>query len=340
MHPTDAKKTAFTANGSLYHFLCLPFGVSNGPSHFMRYMHTVLKGIKNVMIYLDDIICFNKTVQDHMATLHTVLRRLDDFNLKISLKKCQFFKAEVQFLGFFLSSNGVRSNPEKVAVIKTWPVPTTPKALMRFLGFCVFYHKFIKDLSSVAKPLYQLLHKDTTFHWSPEAATAFTNLKTIMMTLPTLAFPDPRRPFNLHCDASNFGLGAALVKDGTPIAFASRTLSPAQLNYSTTEKECLAIVWALDHFHAYIYGGDLTVYTDHAALKAILTTKIPKGRIARWIMTLQSYRFTIIHKKGNLNQDADALSCLSQQNGQSVATIPTAAASMISNWLIPLSICY
>lgn len=183
---------------------------------------------------------------------------------------------------------------------------------MRFLGFCNFYHKFIQDLSTVAQPLYCLLQKNRPFTWNSAAEISFQRLKAIIMNLPSLAYPDPRRPYDLHCDASNFGLGAALVQDGKPVAFASRTLNKAETNYTATEKECLAIVWALAYFHPYIFGAELVVYTDHAALKAIMSTSQPKGRIARWIMLLQAYHFTIIHKKGALNQDADALSRLSQ----------------------------
>lgn len=194
-----------------------------------------------------------------------------------------FFKQEVQFLGFLLSANGIRSNPTKTEAIKEWPIPTTVRGLQRFLGFCVFYHKFIKDLSSIAKPLYLLLKKDGKFEWDSTTAAAFEQLKSVMIDLPTLSYPNSKLPYHLHADASNYGLGAALVQEGRPIAFASRNLTKAEVNYNTTEKECLTIVWVLDYFHAYVYGADLTVYTDHAALKAILTTKTPKGQIARWI---------------------------------------------------------
>ncbi|KAG1239029.1 hypothetical protein G6F35_000323 [Rhizopus arrhizus] len=315
LDPKDAKKTAFIANGSLYQFTCLPFGVVNGPSSFMRFMHGILRGLPRIMVYLDDIIVYSSSKEQHQQDLRNVLQRLNDYNLKISIKKCQFFQKEIKFLGFLVSGHGIRSDPSKVEVIKTWPTPSSVKQVQRFLGFCAFYHRFIANLSTMAKPLYKLLKKEErVFKWTPAAQEAFEQLKSRMVELPTLAYPNPEEPYDLHCDASDSGLGAILVQIGRPIAFASRTLTDPEQNYSTTEKECLAIVWALNYFYPYLFGAQFTIYTDHAALKSILSTKMPRGRIARWILTIQSYQFTIIHKKGSLNADADALSRLSSNN--------------------------
>lgn len=170
------------------------------------------------------------------------------------------------------------------------------------------------NLADIAKPLYKLL-KDgkKQFVWSLEADKAFNALKAKMVNLPTLAYPDPALPYDLHTDASNVGLGAVLVQSGRPISFASRTLSDAERNYSTTERECLAIVWSLNYFYPYLYGAHFSIYTDHAALKSILSTKMPRGRIARWILTIQSFTFSIYHRKGALCGDADALSRLPEE---------------------------
>lgn len=317
LEPSDAKKTAFVANGQLYEFRCLPFGVVNGPPSFMRLMHGILKGLKNTMVYLDDVIVFNTTQEEHEQSLRLVLTRLVEYNLKISLSKCKFFCKEVPFLGFLVSGTGIRSNPEKVKVMKEWPTPRNAKGLSKFLGLCAFYHKFLANLSDVAKPLYTLLKKDSKFNWTMEAEKAFQALKNRMVDLPTLAYPDPQLPYDFHCDASNVGLGAVLVQKGRPIAYASKTLSDAAQNYSTTEKECMAIVWSLEYFHPYVYGAQLTIYSDHAALKSILSTKMPRGRIARWILTIQTYTFTICHRKGLLSSDCDALSRLPEEKGNS-----------------------
>ena len=153
--------------------------------------------------------------------------------------------------------------------------------------------------------------------WTQEAQQAFEQIKQDLISLPTLAYPNPQLPYDLHCDASDVGLGACVVQLGRPIAFASRTLNSAETNYTTTEKECLAIVWALKQFHPYLYGSKFTIYTDHAALKSILSTRLPRGRLARWIMALQEYQpYDIVHKKGSLNTDADALSRIQDVNAQ------------------------
>ncbi|KAG0736417.1 hypothetical protein G6F23_010961 [Rhizopus arrhizus] len=216
MDPRDAHKTAFIANGALYQFKVLPFGCVTGPNSFSRFMHGVIQNLPRVMVYLDDVICFSRTKEEHEQDLRALLQRLSEYNLKISVKKCRFFKKEVKYLGFIVSSNGIRSDPEKIEAIKEWPTPTTVKALQRFLGFCAFYHRFIKNLSQTAAPMYALLRKDAPFVWSKEADQAFITLKIIIMTLPTLAYPDPHKPYDVHTDASMFGLGAIIVQNGRP----------------------------------------------------------------------------------------------------------------------------
>ncbi|KAG1129897.1 hypothetical protein G6F38_013494 [Rhizopus arrhizus] len=207
LDPKDAKKTAFIANGSLYQFTCLPFGVVNGPSSFMRFMHGILRGLPRIMVYLDDIIVYSSSKEQHQQDLRNVLQRLNDYNLKISIKKCQFFQKEIKFLGFLVSGHGIRSDPSKVEVIKTWPTPSSVKQVQRFLGFCAFYHRFIANLSTMAKPLYKLLKKEERgFKWTPAAQEAFEQLKSRMVELPTLAYPNPEEPYDLHCDASDSGL--------------------------------------------------------------------------------------------------------------------------------------
>lgn len=242
--------------------------------------------------------------------------------MKISIEECQFFEQEVKYLGYIVNSQGIRSNPKKIKVIQDWNAPTTVGDLQRFLGFCAFYHRFMCNLSETAAPLYKLLRKDTAFEWTEEAERAFQTLKEMIMTLPTLAYPGPLKPYDVHTDASMHGLGAIIVQGGRPVSFASRTLTPAEKNYNTSEQEALCVVYALKHFYPYLYGAKLTIYTDHAALKSILSTKEPKGRIARWILQIQGYSFTIVHRKGVLNADADALSRRDQVNSQETTTNP------------------
>ncbi|SAM02197.1 hypothetical protein [Absidia glauca] len=238
MDPKDAKKTAFVADGALYEFTCLPFGVVNGPASFMRFMHGVLRSLNRIMVYLDDVIVFSTSLEQHKADLRQVLDRLDEYNLKISVNKCQLFLKEVKFLGFLVSGSGIRPDPASNQVIKTWPTPSSVKKVQQFMGTCAFYHKFISNLSTVARPLYQLLKKtDKDFTWTQETQAAFDGLKKRLMELPTLAYPDPSLPYDLHTDASDIGVGAVLVQGGRPISYASRTLSSSEQNYNTTERE-------------------------------------------------------------------------------------------------------
>ncbi|KAG1042636.1 hypothetical protein G6F43_011847 [Rhizopus delemar] len=162
-------------------------------------MHIVQKNLPQAMVYLDDVLVFSKTEEQHAEDVKLMLQRLDEYNLKISKKKCQFFQREVKFLGFLVSGEGIRSDPEKIKAIKDWPIPTSVKQLMQFLGFCAFHHRFIKNLYGVAKLLYYLLKKEEVLKWSEEANRAFENLKKQIMTLPTLAYPNPALAYDLHC---------------------------------------------------------------------------------------------------------------------------------------------
>lgn len=307
----DKCKTAFIAGDLLVEYNVMPFGLTNAPSTFARFMHSILGRVKNTIIYLDDILAYNLTKEENIATVNEIFEILDKWNLKVNIGKCKFFQNEVKFLGFIVSGTGIRSNPEKVEPIKKLTSPSSVKELQQFLGLCTFYHRFIKNLSSIASPLYKLLQKESTWSWTQKEESIFRELKETLMSLPELSYPNSNLPYEIHCDASNVGLGAVLVQAGRPIAFASKTLNRAQQNYSTTEKECMAVSWALQHFHCYVHGcHSLAVHTDHAALKQILSTKDPKGRIARWVMDITSYDFSVVHIKGSKNQDADALSRL------------------------------
>ncbi|CEP11527.1 hypothetical protein [Parasitella parasitica] len=249
-------------------------------------MAGVTQGLQRCKVYLDDLIVFSPSLEDHEKRLRNQIQpRESTGNARLE------------------GSNVCLGRPSK-----------------GFLDFVLFiYHRFIKNLASVAAPLYRLLMKDVRYEWTEEANNGFETLKKIIMPLPTLAYPDPSKPYNVHTDASMHGLDAVIVQDGRPVAFASRTLTPAEKIYSTTEQEALCVVYALKHFYPYLYNSaSLTIYTDHAALKSILSTKEPKGRIARWILTIQGYSFTIVHRKGALNVDADALSRRDQINSQDI----------------------
>ncbi|KAG1001021.1 hypothetical protein G6F27_013266 [Rhizopus arrhizus] len=190
----SAKKTVFQAGGSLYEWVSMPYGCVNGPPSFSRLMSIVCKGLPRTVFFFDDACIFSRTLEEHKQDVDRFLARLDKYNLRINPKKCQWFSKEVKFLGFLVSGEGIRSNPEKVKVVKEWKAPVNKKGLLRFLGFAVFYHKFIDSLSSKAKPLYALLKKDVDYSWTQEAQQAFEQIKQDLISLPTLAYPNPQLP--------------------------------------------------------------------------------------------------------------------------------------------------
>ena len=229
-----------------------------------------------------------------------------------------FLFSKHTFLSHVVGRDGIRPDPEKIEKVKNYPVPTNLTQLRATLGLFSYYRKFIKDFSRIARPMNNLLKKDIPFIWTQKQQTAFERLKEMLIKSPVLVYSDFEQPFILYTDTSGTGLGAVLSQlqdDGKEhvIAYASRSLNQAEQNYSVTDQECLAIVWAIEHFHHYLELQPFEVVTDHSALKWLKTSKIPKGRRARWMMKLQLYNFTIRHRPGKINTNADALSRMYEQ---------------------------
>ena len=314
MHPRDVEKTAFITPSGLYEFLVMPFGLNNAPGTFQRLMNWVLKDFIGIFVavYLDDVIIYTKgALELHMDHIQQVFQAFREANLSIKLKKCQFCYPSLAFLGHIVGQGGIQPDPEKIKKIEDFPVPQTVSQLCAALGLFGYYRKFIKDFSRHAKPLTMLLKKDNPFEWTDKQQQAFERLKQRLMKAPILQYPDFNSPFILYTDASKVGLGAVLSqkKNGQEyvVAYASRTTNKNEENYPITDLECLAIVWAIRHFHHYL-SRPFTIVTDHSALKWLQTSKLPKGRRARWIMELQQHNFEIKHRAGKHNNNADALS--------------------------------
>lgn len=311
----DREKSTFITRFGTYEFTVMPFGLCNAPATFQRLMDTVLRDIlwQFVVVYIDDINIGSKTFEEHLVHLEQVFSRLEEAGLKLSPEKCFFFKDEIPFLGHVVSRTGIHTDPEKLKVIKEFPVPRDLTQLRGFIALASYYRKFVKNFSSVVEPLNRLLKKNTPYVWGKDQHDAFERLKTCLTTPPILAYPNFEKPFILYTDASTFALGAILsqkdeFKRERVIAYASRTLHKHERNYGVTELECLAVVWAVRYFHHYLHGQRFTVITDHAALKYLLKMTNPIGKLGRWLMTLNGYDLEIINRPGKQHSNVDTLS--------------------------------
>ena len=316
MNHDDKDKTAFTCHLGLYEFNVMPFGLKNAPPTFQRLMNKVLKEYLDdfVIVYIDDILIYSKTYEEHLEHLEKVFERLREANLMIKLKKCKFCMPNVEFLGHIVGRDGLQPDPTKIDKMRNLKPPVDLTTLRGALGLFSYYRKFVKGFSTVAKPMTELLRKDEPFIWNEKRQRAFDILKEKLTTAPILGYPDYEKPFILFTDASGKGLGAVLSQKQNDkevvIAYASRSLNKAEQNYPITELEALAVVWAINHFHKNLILRRFTVITDHSALTTLMKTQEPKGRRARWIMKLQEYDFDIKHRSGKKNSNADALSRL------------------------------
>ena len=313
--PDAVEKTAFTTVSGLYEFLVMPFGLCNAPATFQRLMESVLAGLARDVctVYLDDIMVMGATFDEHIENLGRVLDRLRQAGLRLKPSKCHFAKKEVAYLGYIVTEGGIAADPKKVEAVYNFPTPTNLKSLRSFLGLASYYRRFVPNFSKVAHPLFLLTRKDTPFEWVDSCQLAFDELKGLLTTAPVLAFPDFKKEYLLETDASGLGLGAILAQrqsDGTtrPLAYASRSLQRHEQNYGVMELEALGVVWAVRHFHPYLYGNRCHVYTDHEALKSLLNTPHPSGKLARWGLSLQELDLHVHYRPGKSNANADALS--------------------------------
>ena len=345
---TDKAKevAAFRSPFGLFQFTRMPFGLTNAPAVFQRLMDKVLHGLswKCCMVYLDDVIIYSKTWDEHLEHLDLVLQRIGDANLTLNFKKCEFAQAALKFLGHVVSKEGIKPDPARATAIQGIKRPTSTTAVRSFLGMTGQFRKFIRGYADLARPL-NAVGADASkpcwragTAWGHEQQAAFDALKEAIAKDVILAHPDFNKPFLLVTDASDRGVGAMLAQlddaqKERPIAFASAELKPAQRNYSATHKEGLAVVWAVEHFKPYIHGMHTVVVTDHSALTWILSNKEPSQRMARWTMTLMEYDLTIVHRKGKYNAVADALSRLPSSLTSTVIDAPT------EDTMTPLLVC-
>lgn len=334
-------KTAFVVPGhGLFEFVRMPFGLKNAPSELQRLVDALFgpEFDENVFCYLDDLIIISEDFESHLKILNKIYERLRDAGLTVNLKKCEFCKDELKYLGYIVDAKGLRTDPVKLECIRTYPTPKNSKQIKAFIGLCGYYRRFIKDFSTIAAPLTKLTGSRmgiSNFSWSPEAEDAFKKLKKALTSAPVISCPDFSLPFTIHCDASNVGIGGVLTQvfdsEEHPVSFFSRCLNVHERNYGVTERELLAVLDSVNHFRPYVEGVHFTVVTDHSSLQWLVSLSNPTGRLARWSTRLSQYSFDVVHRKGKLNTVPDVLSRKDDFTVAALDSTPTTTDSWYSN---------
>ncbi|XP_062842684.1 uncharacterized protein lrfn4b [Trichomycterus rosablanca] len=314
----DEWKTAFNTPSGHYEYLVMPFGLTNAPAVFQAFINDALRDMINrfVFVYLDDILIFSKSPQDHRHHVRQVLQRLLRNHLYVKPQKCEFHLRETTFLGFIIREGQIQMDPNKTQAVWDWPTPSSIKEVQRFLGFAHFYRRFIRGFSSVAAPISALTKKSRhPFRWNLEAEAAFQELKQRFTSAPILALPDPARPFIVEVDASNVGIGAILSQRYSdeklhPCAFLSHHLSPTESKYDVGDRELLAVKRALQEWRQWLEGAQhpFIVWTDHRNLEYLKQAKRLNPRQARWAMFFSRFDFTLSYRPNSKNTKPDALS--------------------------------
>ena len=310
--------SAFVTPDGLYQYKVMPFGLKNAPATFQRLVNNIIAEVDGCEAYIDDLVLYSETWEDHMKQMHQLFEQLSKANLTVNLAKSDFCCATVTYLGHIVGQGQVKPIQAKVEAIDKFPSPTNRKELMRFLGMAGYYRKYCPNFSVIAHPMTSLLKKNTKFIWSEACQEAFEKIKAILMSSPVLTSPDFESQFRLLVDASDVGCGAILTQEGKdkvehPICYFSKKFNKHQQNYSTIEKECLALLLALQHFDVYLNSTKhpILVFTDHNPLTFLHKMRNKNQRLLRWSLTMQEYNLDIKHIKGKDNIIADALSRVS-----------------------------
>ena len=312
----DQEKSTFTCPFGTFAFRKIPFGLCNAPGTFQWCMMGIFSDMIEIIleIFMDDFSIFGDSYEGCLENLRKVFERCQEKNLVLNWEKCHFMVTQGIILGHIVSKNGIEVDKAKVESISNLPTPKCVRDIRSFLGHAGFYRRFIKDFSAIARPLCNFLAKDVPFAWSQACEAAFDKLKTMLVSLPIMQSPNWNLPFEIMCDASDYAIGVVLGqredKKAFVIYYASKTLDSAQANYTTTEKEFLVVAFTLENFRSYIVGSPVTIFTDHAALKYLLSKQDTKPRLTRWILMCQEFYLTINNKKGVENVVADHLSRL------------------------------
>ena len=318
MHEDDIQKTAFTTHRGLYEYVRMPFGLSTAPASFERLAEQVfaLELWVFLLLYIDDVIIYSTTPEEHLQHLRTVFERLRENKLQAKLVKCRFFMSQLTFLGHTVNEDGILPLDDNLKLIESFQYPTTQKELRSFLGMTSYYRKFIEGYGKISRSLNTLLKKETKFVLTDEMKKDFDTLKQKLLKPPILRYPDYKKDFVVITDASKYAIGHIIAQEFegkfVPVRYGGRTLKAAEINYTISEKECLALVHAIKKSHHYLYGRRFTVYTDHQPLRHLVNAHDPTGRLSRWSLHLQQYTYDVKYLPGSQNLVADALSRLNQ----------------------------
>ena len=313
-HPDDRVKTAFSIPDGHFEYQRMPMGIKNAPATFQRLMDTVLTGMlgTEAFVYLDDVVIYSETLEEHDVTARRLFKRLREANLKLQPHKCDFLCPEVAYLGHIFGREGVRPNPAKVAAIKELPRPKTVRNVRQFVGLSGYYRRFIENYAKLAKPLADLLKKEAKFIWGLEQEESFCKLRETLCQEPILRYPDFSKTFKLTTDAFTYAIGAVFTQEtdkmGMSIAYYSKIMTGIEQRYEVTEKKCLAVVYAINYFRPYLYGQKFILACDQEPVYWITSAENPGPRLIRWRFRLKDYQFIFEYKKGKLNRGVEALS--------------------------------
>ncbi|KAL5503844.1 hypothetical protein ACEPAH_7915 [Sanghuangporus vaninii] len=313
----DEWKAAFRVGNAVYKPKVMMFGMKNSPAIFQRFMNDNFEywlRTEEALVYLDDLIGQAQTEEEHWTLLRAILQKCRELDIYLKIEKCHFLQTQLDYLGFVVGMKGIQMDPYKLKAIREWPTPKTKQQIRKFQGFCNFYRRFIRNYANLYTPIGKLIKKDHKFVWTEAQDKAFEAIKKAFETKVALAMPKPDKPYTLETDASDVAIGAVLQQEDSqgelrPLGFMSKTLSSAQRNYPTHDKEMLAIIEALGHWRHLLEGTKepLTIRSNHANLRYFMTAQNLTRRQARWALELSRYNFKILHWPGKKNQ-ADALS--------------------------------
>jgi ribonuclease HI len=307
---SDIRKTAFRTRYGLYEYTVMSFGLTNAPTYFMYLMNKVFVEYldKFVGVFIDDILIFSKTKEEHEDHLRLVLEKLRSHQLYAKFSKCDFWLTEVAFLGHIISAGGISVDPGKVRDVLNWIPPSTASEIRSFLELAAYYRWFIKDFPKIAKPMRKLLEKNKAFEWTKECQTSLEELRKHLTSALVLILPDPTKKFDIYCDASHQGLGCVLMQEGQVVCYASRQLRKHEENYPTHDLELAAVVHALKIWRHYLIEHRCEIYSDHKSLKYIFTQNDLNLRQRRWLELIKDYDLGINYHPGKANVVADTLS--------------------------------